>query len=86
MLKINERFSAKRYNRGWELHEKVKGHRKATGEVFEKSDVTYYPNFNLLTTALLDKSLDVCEELAEVKSVVEEKGREIVDAVKATVS
>ena len=86
MLKINERFSAKRYNRGWELHEAVKGHRKATGEVFDKYDVTYYPTFGLLTTALLDKSLDVCNELAEVKSVVEEKGREIIDAVKATVS
>ena len=65
MLKINERFSAKRYIRGWELHDTTPT-TNPKAKSATSTDVTFYPNFTRACNEVVDRSLGECEKLEDV--------------------
>lgn len=86
MIKINDKFTAKAYNRGWELHHTIetsyydrKAKEQTTGT---KSDITYYATFELLCNAVIDKEIACADSLNSVKMAIEEAKNDCVEAIK----
>lgn len=80
MIKINDRFSAKSYLSGWELHDTRPSTHEKSKTGFS-TDVTYYPTFAFLGNAVLDKAIGDCCELSEVLQAISDVKTEIKDAV-----
>lgn len=76
MLKLNDRFSAKKYNRGWELHDKTKSENEKSKTGY-KTDVTFYANLSLLCKAVIDKSLGECKSTVEIITKIDEVNKEL---------
>ena len=60
MIKIDEVFTAKRYNRGWELHETRPTTNKKSKTGFS-TDVTFYGSLKFLAMAVIEKSAGECK-------------------------
>lgn len=79
MIKINNRFSAKSYRSGWELHDTQPSTHEKSKTGFT-TDVTFHPTFAFLGNAVLDKAIGDCGELSEVLQAISDAKTEIKDA------
>ena len=81
MVKINEQFSAKPYNRGWELHHSTQStsEKSKTGI---KTDITFYATFALLGKAVLDKSVTGISEIRSAINVIDIAEGNLIAAIK----
>lgn len=69
MIKIDEKFSIKKYAHGWELHYTTKSdHDKSTTGFV--TNVTYYPNLTFIAKAIVDLSCGECTTANEILSTI----------------
>ena len=80
MIKINDEFSAKPYNRGWELHHTTPSTNEKSKTGF-KVDITFYATFVLLCKAVIDRSIAGVADLEEIADCVALSTGVLVEAI-----